>query len=113
MSETKDPSYAEVLGSPSVEHQKKIQRQLKKDKKIAKPYKQFFTIKDGKILSVKVKANGAYSTYVGSKAKMEKERKNSYFDQVKKWQQENLWVSEENFQDECEKTKLELANKGK
>ena len=31
-----DESFAEVQGAPAVEHQKKIQRQLKADKKIVK-----------------------------------------------------------------------------
>lgn len=104
-----DASFAEVAGAPSVEHQKKIQRQLKAQKKIAKPYKQFFTLKDGKVLSVKVKENGAYSTYVGTKNKMEKKEKGSFFTQVKVWQKQGLWVSEEDYQEECEKIKSQLA----
>jgi hypothetical protein len=103
-----DASFQEVQGAPAVEHQKKIQRQLKASKKYQKPFKQFFTIKDGKVLSVKVKENGAYSTYVGTKAKMEKKEKGSYFNQVKVWQKQNLWVSEEDFQEFCDQAKTEL-----
>lgn len=104
-----DASFAEVQGAPAVEHQKKIQRQLKAEKKIAKPSKQFFTVKDGKLLAVKVKKNGAYTTYVDSKVKMEKKSKGSYLTQVKAWQKAGLWVSEEDFQDKCEQLKAELA----
>jgi hypothetical protein len=104
-----DASFSEVTGAPAVEHQKKIQRQLKAQKKIVKPSKQFFTIKDGKVLSVKVKENGAYSTYVGTKSKMEKKAKGSYFNQVKVWQKQGMWVSEEDYQEHCEKIKAELA----
>jgi uncharacterized lipoprotein NlpE involved in copper resistance len=104
-----DPSFAEVPGSPAIEHQKKLARAKKVAAKVAKPSKQFYTIKDGKVLSIKVKQNGAYSTYVGTKAKMEKKAKGSYFSQVKVWQKAGLWVSEEDFQEHCEKIKDELA----
>jgi len=106
---SKDESFSNVKGAPAVEHQKKIQRQLKAEKKIVKPSKQFYTVKDGKVLSVTVKANGAYSTYIGTKNKMEKKAKGSYFTQVKLWQKAGQWVSEEDYQEHCEDVRSKLA----
>ena len=82
---SEDQSFAEVKGSPAIEHQKKLQREKKALSKVPKKQKQFFTVKDGKVLSITVKPNGAYSNYVGTKTKMEKKSKGSYETQVKLW----------------------------
>lgn len=99
---SQDQSFAEVKGAPAIEHQKKLAREKKAQSKAPKKSKQFFTVKDGKVLSITVKPNGAYSTYVGTKAKMEKKSKGSYETQVKLWKKDNLWVAEEDFNDTCQ-----------
>lgn len=104
-----DPGFAEATKAPQIEHAKKLARAKSAAAKIIKPSKQFFTIKDGKVLSVKVNSSGAYSSYVANKNKMEKKAKGSYFNQVKVWQKAGAWVPEEDYQEHCEKIKDQLA----
>lgn len=99
---SQDQSFAEVKGAPAVEHQKKLARQKKEQDKIQKKFKQFFTVKNGKLLSIKVNKNGAYSTYINMKSKMEKKSKGSYEAQVKLWKKEGLWIPEEDYNDTCQ-----------
>ncbi len=103
-----DPSFEDAPKDAATEHQKKIQKNISKKRFQPKPFKQFFTLKDGKILSVKVKENGAYSTYIASKAKMEKQAKGSYALQVKAWKKDGLWVAEEDYNEKIYELKNEL-----
>lgn len=100
-----DKSFAEVQGAPAVEHKKKLAREAKAAAKKKTPYKEFFTLKDGKVLRVKFKTNGAYSTYVATKAKM---KKDAYDLQVKSWKKEGLWIAEEDYQDKSAEIIAEL-----
>ena len=103
-----DPTISEVQGAPAIEHQKKIQKKLSAEKKIVKPFKQFFTVKDGKLLSVKVKANGAYSTFIAQKVKMEKKEKGSWDAQIRLMKKAGTFVSEDAYQDKVDEIKAEL-----
>jgi hypothetical protein len=104
-----DPSYEEVKKSPEIEHAKKLAKAAAKAKKLVKPSKTFYTIKDGKVLKVAVNVTGAFSSFVYDKRKKDKTDKNFHLTQVKKWKSEKLWVSEEDYQEHCEKIKDELA----
>ena len=98
----------EVRQSAEIEHAKKLVRENKKKAKLPKKEKQFFTVKDGKVLSIKVKPSGAYSTYIGTKKKWDKKDKNGYSVTVAKWKSDGLWVSEEDYNEKCSKIIEEL-----
>ena len=89
-----DKTFAEVQGAPAIEHKKSLARKAKAEAKKAKKEKVIYTMKDGKLLMVKIKPNGAYSTYVGTKTKMK-----NWKDLVEQWKKKDQWVSEENYQD--------------
>lgn len=89
-----DKTFAEVQGAPAVEHKKALARKTKAEAKKAKKEKVIYTMKDGKLLMVKIRANGAYSTYVGTKSKMK-----NWKDLVDQWKKKDQWVSEEDYQE--------------
>lgn len=89
-----DKTFADVQGAPAIEHKKALARKAKAEAKKAKKEKVIYTMKDGKLLMVKIKPNGAYSTYVGTKTKMK-----NWKDLVEQWKKKDQWVSEENYQD--------------
>lgn len=107
-----DPSFADVTKSPEIEHAKKIARAASKAKKLVKPSRTFHTLKDGKVLKVSVNSSGAFSSFIDTKKKMEKRAKGSFDVQVKLWKKSGSWVSEEDYQEHCEKIKDELAKEG-
>jgi hypothetical protein len=99
-----DKTFAEVQGAPAVEHKKALARKAKQEAKKAKKEKVIYTMKDGKILQVKIKPNGAYSTYIGTKSKMK-----NWKDIVATYQKAGTWVSEENYEEFVAETIEKLA----
>lgn len=96
--------YSEQPGLPANVHAKK----KAKEKKEVKAFKELFTIKDGKILSVKVKENGTYFSYVGTKKKL-----GDQFElMLKKWNKEGIFVNEYDLKDKAKEVRSQLL-KGK
>ena len=61
-----------------------------KSQRKEKPSKSFYTQKDGKILLVTVKYNGAYSSYIGNNRKHKEQLKPL----IAQWKKEGSWVDE-------------------
>lgn len=101
-------TFKEAVGIPANEHAKKKAKEKSDLAKKSKPEEIFYTIKNGKILQVKVKPNGAYSTYIGRKAKMTKD---AYESNVKAWKAEGKWLSEEDYQEKVSEVQAKLAEK--
>lgn len=99
-------TFKESTGIPANEHAKKKAKEKSELSKKAKPEEIFFTIKGGKILQLKVRANGAYSSFVGKKSKMTKD---AYDTQVKKWKAEGVWLSEEDCEEKVSEVQQKLA----
>lgn len=89
----------EIRQSSEIEHAKKLAREANKAAKKPKNQEQFYTVKDGKVLLVKFKSSGAYSTYVGNKKKWDKLDKGAYAKTVGAWKDKGLWISEEDYQE--------------
>lgn len=96
--------YSEQPGLPANAHAKKKAKEKKQDK----ASKEIFTVKDGKLLSVKVKENGSYFSYIGTKKKL-----GSQYDlMLKDWNKKNLFVNEFDLKEKVEEIRKELI-KGK
>lgn len=103
MSDIQD-TFKEMVGLPANEHAKK----KAKEKSAKKPafQKEVYTIKNGKILRVVLKPNGAYNTYVDSLKKIGQAK---YKVMVDKWLKEGKWVHEHEAEDMFEETIIKLA----
>lgn len=102
-------TFKESTGIPANAHAKKKAKEKSDAQKSSnKLEKIFFTIKDGKILKIKVKPNGAYSDYVGKKSKLTKD---AFEANLKKWKADGQWLSEDDYQDKVSEVQKELADK--
>jgi hypothetical protein len=103
-------TFKESTGIPANEHAKKKSKEKSVLAKKEKPEEIFYTIKNGKILQIKVRANGAYSSFVGKKSKLPKDT----FDvNVKTWKTEGTWLSEEDYEEKVSAVQKRLAGLNK
>lgn len=93
-------------GNPSIEWAK-----LKAKEKAArkeKSFKDFYTQKDGKILLVTIKSNGAYSSYIGNGKKHKEQLKPL----IARWKKDGVWIEEHEAEEFISKTIIELEALG-
>lgn len=100
-------TFKEQPGTPANAHAKKKAKEKSAREKESKTDLVFFTVKEGKVLKVKVKKNGAYSEYIGSKKKASKEE---FETNLKKWKSEGVWISEDDYKDKVSEL-IESLNK--
>lgn len=88
MSEQDIKSFSENQGLPANAHAKKKAKEKSARAKLAKEEVVFFTSKGDKILQVKAKSNGSYSSYVGSVKKHK-----AQFESLKAgWVKDGSWI---------------------
>ncbi len=89
--------FADNPGLPAREHEKKLAKEKSakdlKNKVAAK--EQYYTIKNGKILQITIKPNGAYSSYVDSLEK----RGDQYKAEIKRWAAEGKFIPEHEYEE--------------
>lgn len=88
-------------GNPANEWAKKMAQE--KANRQPKASKTVYTKKDGKVLKVDIKVNGAYSSYIGNY----KKHKDQLIPLISQWKKEGSWVDEFELE---EKTKEIMAN---
>lgn len=94
--ELANKTFKEVEGNPANAHAKKKAKEKSVKEKASKSDLVFFTLREGKILKVKVKKNGAYSEFIATKSKLKKEQFES---SVRDWKSQGCWISEEDYND--------------
>lgn len=90
-------------GNPANEHAKKLAKE-NSAKKI-KPVKTLYTVKDGKVLRIDVKPNGAYQSYIGNY----KKNKDAINTLIKQWEKEGIWIPEHAVEEAVSKIVAEFA----
>jgi len=91
-----DKTFKEQQGVPANAHAKKLNKQFERVAKLKSEFQEiFYTLKDGKILKVVAKPNGAHSTFIGSKVKMDKKHgKETVNAMIRVWEKEGCWLPE-------------------
>jgi len=90
-----DKTFKEQTGVPGNAHAKKLAKQQERIAKLKSQFSEtFFTVKNGKLLKIVVKPNGAHSSYLGVKAKLDKKNKEAMLASIKGWEKEGAWLNE-------------------
>ena len=103
-------TFKDALGLPANQHAKKKAKEAaaKKAGKKDGLSKQFYSIRNGKMLMITATPKGAYSTYIGRTKKMTK-------DQIQKtvadWSKQGLYIDEYDSQNLVGKAREEMAVK--
>lgn len=93
-------------GNPGNEWAKKVAQE--KANRKAKPTKTIYSIKDGKVLKIDVKTNGAYSSYIGNN----KKHKQQLMPLILQWKKEGVWIDEYECEEKVSEIMLELQLQG-
>lgn len=86
--------FKDAAGIPANAHAKKLAKEKEKIQKLkSQLVKVFFTIRNGKVLQITAKPNGAHSSYLASERKYKKSIGADAFNaQIAKWKKEGSWV---------------------
>lgn len=100
-------SFADNPGTPANSHAKKNAKQKNNLEKTKEKFSEtIHTIKDGKILRVVIKHNGAYSTYIGRKKMYPDEKLKALISDLSKV---GKFIPEHEYDDYCNKTQQKLS----
>ncbi len=94
MSDKENVEFKDAVGLPGNAHAKKLAKDKASLEKIkAKLQKIFFTVRDGKILQIIAKPNGAHSNYLTSVKKYKKQfGEDAYQAMIAKWKKDGEYV---------------------
>jgi len=93
-------------GNPANEWAKQLAKE--KANRKAKPFKTIYSVKDGKVVKIDVKTNGAYQSYIGNA----KKQKNQIVPLITQWKKEGVWVEEYDLETTIKEIMLELNIQG-